>query len=788
MNTTPDFVHLHVHTHYSLLESSIKIEELLQITHDFGMSSLAITDYANMFGAIEFFEEANKLGIKPILGCECYVVPQSLSDKTAFDKSRISHLILLAENQKGYRNLCKLISIAHLKGFNHKPCIDLGILNEYNKGLIGLSGCSQGEIPRLIQNKKTQQAKEAAYKYLKIFGENNFFLELQNSGIDIQNKVNESLIAMGQRLSIPIVATNNCHYLKKEDVKAHDVLLCIQTDKTIYDSDRVKSKTDQFYLKSKEEMHASFEEYPDALNNSINIAKRCNVEFDFKTYHIPKFSKDPESSDNEIFEEDVKNGFARVFKKVKTKSLCADKSTYFDRLEHEISIIKGMGFSSYFLIVADFIHYAKENNIPVGPGRGSVAGSLVAYSLGITDFDPLEHGLFFERFLNPIRKTMPDIDVDFCMNGREKIIKYVTNKYGGDDFVAQIITFGILRSRAVIRDVGRALNVSLSEIDALAKIVPDVLKISFGDTLEHEQRLRALAEKKPEVTEFINICRILKGLPRHVSTHAAGIVIADTPLVEYLPLYKGKTSEIVTQFGFPAVEKIGLIKFDFLGLRTLTVITDTLALIASKGDTPPDLSNLDLSDSATYRLLSSGDTTGVFQFESIGTKDLLVRLKPETFNEMIVLYTLDRPGPLDKGMVDDFVEGKHGKRKIEYLVPQLEPILKETYGVIVYQEQIMKIANVLANYSMAEADDLRRAFAMRKPEIVAKHEKRFMHGAAENDIPSDRAEKVLVLMEEFAGYAFNKAHSVAYTLIAFQTAYLKVHFKKEFMASLKMRK
>jgi len=784
MNTTPDFVHLHVHTHYNLLESTIKTQELLQITHDFGMSSVAVTNYANMFGAVEFFEKANKLGIKPILGCECYVVPRSLSDKTVFDKRGVSHLILLAENQEGYRNLCKLISIAHLKGFNLKPCIDLDILNEYSKGLIGLSGCSQGEIPRLIQNERTQQAEEAAYKYLKIFGGNNFFLELQNSGIDIQNKVNKSLIAMGQRLSIPIVATNNCHYIKKEDVKAYEVLLCIQTGKTICDSDRLKSITDQFYFKSKEEMYASFEEYPDALNNSINIVKRCNVEFDFKTYHIPKFSKDSEFLDNEIFEEDVRNGFARAFEKAKTKSPYTDKNTYFDRLEHEISIIKGMGFSSYFLIVADFIRYAKENNIPVGPGRGSVAGSLVAHSLGITDIDPLEHGLFFERFLNPVRKSMPDIDVDFCMNGREEVIKYVTNKYGGDDYVAQITTFGKLKSRAVIRDVGRALNIPLSEVDAIAKIVPDVLNIGFGDALEQEQRLRALAEKKPEVIELINICRVLEGLPRHASTHAAGVVIADKPLVEYLPLYKSQKGKIVTQFGFPAVEKMGLVKFDFLGLRNLTVIANTLALIARQGDTPPDLSNLDLSDSATYRLLASGDTTGVFQFESIGIKDLLVRLKPETFDEIIALGTLYRPGPLESGMVDDFVERKHGKRKIEYLVSQLEPILKETYGVIVYQEQIMKIATALANYSMAEADDLRRAFGMKKSEIMAKHKKRFIHGAAENDIPSDRAEKILALMEKFGGYVFNKAHSVAYTLTAFQTAYLKAHFGKEFMASL----
>jgi DNA polymerase-3 subunit alpha len=455
----------------------------------------------------------------------------------------------------------------------------------------------------------------------------------------------------------------------------------------------------------------------------------------------------------------VRDGFKSIFKRIKTKNPDVDKKLYVERIEKEIAVINSMGFPGYFLIVADFIRYAKENNIPVGPGRGSAAGSLVAYSLGITDLDPIEHGLIFERFLNPARKSMPDIDVDFCINGREEVFKYVVEKYGGGDFVAQIITFGKLKTRAVIRDVGRALDIPLFEVDAIAKMVPDVLNISLDAALEQEPRLKDLAKNKPEVADLIKICRILEGLPRHASTHAAGVVIADKPLVEYLPLYKGKKGEVVTQFDMKCVEKIGLVKFDFLGLRNLTVIANTLKLIVAQGGTPPDLINLDLKDPATYRLLESGETTGVFQLESSGMKDLLVKLKPESFDDIIALVALYRPGPLDSGMVDDFVDRKHGKKKVEYLVPQLEPILKETYGVVVYQEQVMKIAGDLANYSMAEADDLRKAMGKKIPEILAKHRERFMQGAADNAIPPDKAGKIFYLMEKFGGYGFNKSHS-----------------------------
>jgi len=747
------------------------------------MDAVAITDHGTMFGVMEFFEKANTAGIKPIIGCECYVAPRRLTDKTSFDAKDLSHLILLAENHDGYRNLCKLASMAQFEGFYYRPRIDKEVLKQHSKGLIGLSACLRGEIPRRIQEGRPNKADEAARSYLDILGENNFFLEVQNNGIDVQENVNQALLDMSERLSIPLVATNDCHYLNREDVRAHDVLLCIQTGKTVHETNRLKFGTDQLYFKSKSEMYADFKNYPGAIDNTVDIAKRCNLEFDFNTYHFPKFETPKDQKIDELFEQEVRDGFNRRFQRLKAKYPHLDEALYVKRLENELSVINSMGFQGYFLIVADFIRYAKKRNIPVGPGRGSAAGSLVAYSLGITDLDPIEHGLIFERFLNPARKSMPDIDVDFCINGREEVLKYVTNRYGGD-YVAQIITFGKLKTRAVIRDVGRALGIPLSEVDAIAKMVPDVLNISLDDALTQEPRLAQLVKNKPEVADLINICRVLEGLPRHASTHAAGVVISDKPLMDYLPLYKGKKGEIVTQFDMKYVEKIGLVKFDFLGLRNLTVIANTLSLIARQGKSPPDVENLDFNDIDTYRLLASGDTTGVFQLESSGMKDLLVRLKPESFDDVTALVALYRPGPLDSGMVDDFVKIKHGIKTVEYIVPELEPILKETYGVIVYQEQVMKIAGELANYSMSEADELRKAMGKKIPAIMARHRLRFMHGATETGIPSDKSKLIFDQIETFGGYGFNKSHSAAYALIAYQTAFLKAHFPVEIMASL----
>lgn len=792
--TVINFVHLHVHTQYSLLDGAIRIDPLLSRVSEFGMDSVAITDHGTMFGTLEFYEHAKKAGIKPIIGCECYLAPRKLSDKTTVDSSKgLSHIVLLAENQLGYRNLCKLATIAQLEGFYYKPRIDKEVLKKYHEGIIALSACLHGEIPKLILQNKIDEADKAACFYRDIFGEKNFFLEVQDNGLKIQEKVNEALLDISKRLSMPIVASNDCHYLDAKDFKAHDVLLCIQTGKTVNDESRFKFGTDQLYFKSKERMYDSFADYPNALSNTVDIAKRCNVEFEFlskpNTYHFPKFNNSSELSVDEILEQKVKQGFEQRLALIKEKKSDIDEKIYGDRLEYELSVIKNMGFSGYFLIVADFIHYAKNHNIPVGPGRGSAAGSLVAYSLDITDLDPIEHGLIFERFLNPARKSMPDIDVDFCINGREEVFKYVVEKYGGanqstDPIVAQIITFGKLKTRAVIRDVGRALDIPLREVDAIAKMVPDVLNINLSAALAQEPKLKKQATENPAISNLIKICRVLEGLPRHASTHAAGVVIGDKPLVEYMPLYKGKKGEVITQFDMKYVEKSGLVKFDFLGLRNLTIIASAISLIANQGKTPPDLLKLNLDDSKTYRLLASGDTNGVFQLESSGMKDLLVKLKPECFDDIIALVALYRPGPLDSGMVDDFVERKHGRKSMEYIIPELEPILKETYGVIVYQEQVMKIAGTLANYSMSEADDLRKAMGKKIAEILAQHRKRFMQGTSENHIRKDKAKKIFDLIEKFGGYGFNKSHSAAYALIAYQTAYLKTHFPTEFMASL----
>ncbi len=780
----PDFVHLHVHTQYSLLDGAIRVDELFKRSTELGMDTVAITDHGTMFGCIEFYQKALNANIKPVIGCECYVAPRTLRDKTPLDHKGISHLILLAETNQGYQNLCKLVSTARLEGFYHKPRIDKELLRQNSRGLIGFSACLQGEIPKLIAAGNMEQADAAAREYCQMLGEGNFYLEVQNNGIDKQELVNEALYDMSQRLSIPLVASNDCHYLDREDVKAHDVLLCIQTGKTVKMSNRLKFGTNQLYYKSKPEMAAYFKEHPDALANTVQIANRCQVDFDFKTYHFPKFETPQDIDEAELFEQKARHGFQSIIKRLTEKDPDIDVSVYEQRLDHEIHLIKDMGFPGYFLIVADFIQYAKSHGIPVGPGRGSAAGSLVAYALGITGLDPIQYGLIFERFLNPARKSMPDIDVDFCINGREQVFKYVVDKYGGGERVAQIITFGKLKTRAVIRDVGRALDIPLQEVDRIAKMVPDVLNISLEDALQQEPKIRELAKQNPDVAELIQVSRVLEGLPRHASTHAAGVVISDKPLVEYLPLFQGKKDEVVTQFDMKIVEKIGLVKFDFLGLRNLTVIANALDMIVRQGKTPPDIDNLNMEDPATYALLCSGDTTGVFQLESSGMKDLLIRLRPETFDDVIALVALYRPGPLDSGMVTDFVQRKHGRKEVQYLVPELESILKETYGVIVYQEQVMKIAGVLANYSMSEADDLRKAMGKKIPEIMAKHQKRFVDGAVENNIPADKAGEIFGLISKFGGYGFNKSHSAAYALIAYQTAFLKAHFPVEFMAAL----
>lgn len=783
-NQIAPFVHLHVHTEYSLLDGAIRIDGLLKRAKADGMSAVAITDHGTMFGVIDFYEKAIKAGIKPIIGCECYVAPRTLNDRTPMDQKQASHLVLLAENQTGYQNLCRLATIASLEGFYHKPRIDKQVLAAHCQGLIGLSACLKGEIPTLLRNGKRDEADAAARFYLDLFGENGFFLEVQHNGIPEQDIVNRGLLDMSRRLSIPMVATNDCHYLDKSHARAHDVLLCIQTGRTINDADRFKFRTDELYFKSRQEMIDTFGNYPGAIENTVAIADRCHVEFQLENiFHFPRFNLAADQSEAELFEEKVRQGFAKKMELIMERNPKADPSVYQARVDYEISVVNDMGFPGYFLIVADFIEYSKKNGIPVGPGRGSAAGSLVAYSLGITDLDPIEHGLIFERFLNPSRRSMPDIDVDFCINGREKVYHYVVDRYGGSDYVAQIITFGKMKARAVIRDVGRALDIPLSEVDAIAKLVPETLNISLDEALEKEPKLRETVSARPDLSELMDISKTLEGLNRHASTHAAGVVIGDNPLVEYLPLYRGKRGEVMTQLDMKRVEKIGLVKFDFLGLRNLTIIADALSIIKAQGKTPPDIERLDLSDAATYQLLSEGNTAAVFQLESSGMRDLVIRLRPDKFDQIIALVALYRPGPMGSGMVDDYVECKHG-RKVSYLVPQLEPILNQTYGVILYQEQVMQIAVDLANFTMAEADGLRKAMGKKIPADMAKQFDHFVEGAVQNGIPKDKAVELFTLIEKFAGYGFNKSHSAAYALIAFQTAYLKAHFPVEYMAAV----
>ncbi|MBI9076506.1 MAG: DNA polymerase III subunit alpha [Desulfatibacillum sp.] len=778
-----DFVHLHVHTQYSLLDGAIRLDALIKQVAEFGMNACAITDHGAMYGALEFYEKAKSKDIKPIIGCECYVARKTMADKTPMDKDN-RHLVLLAENMEGYTNLCRLVTDAQRKGFYYKPRIDKEILQKYSKGLICLSACLHGEIPMYISDGQMQLAEEAALFYKDLFGPDRFYLEIQNNGLQEQEAMNHKLAELAEKLDIPLVGTNDCHYLKAKDAKAHEVLLCIQTNKTIHDANRFKFRTDQLYLKSPDEMIEFFKGFPGAVENTRKIADMCHVEFDLSTYHFPRFPIKDGKSEAEVLNEMTWEGFHKRMAVIKAINPGVDENEYLERLKYELGVILDMGFPGYFLIVADFIQWSKKNDIPVGPGRGSAAGSLVAYSLEITDLDPLEHKLIFERFLNPGRKSMPDIDVDFCILGRERVFNYVVEKYGGGDYVSQITTFGSMNARGVVRDVGRAMAIPLSEVDVIAKLIPEAPKMTLKKALEQEPKLLEIMKDRPEIVELMEVAKVLEGLSRHASTHAAGVVIADKPLVEYLPLYEGKKGEVVTQFDMKRVEKIGLVKFDFLGLRNLTVIDNAIKLIKGQGRTPPDLAHLDMMDKPTYDLLSRGDTTGVFQLESSGMKDLLARLKPECFEDVVAVVALYRPGPLNSGMVDDFVKRKHGQIPVTYAIPQLEPILKDTYGVIVYQEQVMQIASVLANYSMSEADDLRKAMGKKIAEKMAQQRIRFMEGCKENNLDLKKAEALFDLMEKFGEYGFNKSHSAAYALISFQTGYLKTHFQVEFMASL----
>jgi DNA polymerase-3 subunit alpha len=777
MHPHSDYVPLHLHTEYSLLDGAVRIKELVEQAVAFRMPAVAITDHGNLFGVVEFYRYAIKAGLKPIIGCEAYVAPGSRFErKNTTDVEEASfHLILLAKNNKGYRNLISLVTRAYTEGFYYKPRIDMDLLEQYSGGLIGLTSCLKGEVPYYLQRGIVDKAREKALQYKHILGPENFYIEVQANGLPEQEGLNRMLVELARDLHIGIVATNDCHYMKREDARAHDILLCIQTGRIVKDKNRLCFNSDGFYFKSPEEMKDAFKDIPEAILNTRAIAERCNVEFKLGENLLPIYEIEDGQTPDALLEKLAVEG---MFYKLGPEP----KSIYRERLREELDIIKKMGYSSYFLIVWDFISYAKNKGIPVGPGRGSAAGSLVSYCLGITDINPVRYNLLFERFLNPERISMPDIDVDFCKDKRSEIIGYVTEKYG-KDHVAQIITFGTMAAKAAIRDVGRALDLPYNEVDRIAKLIPDTLNITIEDALKVEPQLKTLYDSNSKIKELIDIAMRLEGLSRHASTHAAGVVISPVPLTDYTPLYKNPSDgSITTQFDMKAIEKIGLLKFDFLGLKTLTVIDKTLKYIKNNGK-EISLRDIPFTDVKTYELLSLGHTTGIFQLESRGMRELLRKIAPDRFEDLIAVVALYRPGPLGSGMIEDFIKRKKGQIPVKYELPQLKEILDETYGVILYQEQVMMIANKIANFTLGQADMLRKAMGKKMPEEMEKQKEAFIRGAVANGISEKKAARLFDLMAPFAEYGFNKSHSAAYAYLAYQTAYLKAHYPVEFMAA-----
>ncbi|HEY2819747.1 MAG TPA: DNA polymerase III subunit alpha [Candidatus Acidoferrum sp.] len=801
----PQFVHLHVHTDYSLLDGACETTELLDEASRQKMPAVAITDHGNMFAAAKFFNEASKRDVKPIIGCEVYVARGSRHDRgektnggapvsNGGDRNEeepgargSNHLVLLCESLEGYHNLIKLVSAGFLEGFYYKPRIDYELLSKHSKGLIALGACLKGPVTEPVMQQKMDLARENAYRLRDIFGKNNFFLEIQDQGLDIDKSVNRDLVRLSKETGIPLIATNDCHYLHHEDAHAQEVLLCIQTGKTMGDANRMKFQTDQFYFKTAEEMARVFREVPEALSRTMDIASRCNVKIDRIPNPFPEFQVPDGETPGTYFERVVREGFAArvpALERLRTAGQLANPlSEYERRLTSEIKMIQQMRYEGYFLIVWDFIHYARTQDVPVGPGRGSAAGSLVSYALRITDVDPLQYNLLFERFLNPERVSMPDIDIDFCMRRRGELIEYVTRKYGREN-VAQIITFGTMAAKAAVKDVGRAMDIPYGEVDRLAKLIPPTLGIELADALKEAPQLQAAVNGDQRLKDLMAVALRLEGLSRHASTHAAGVVISPKPLTDLVPVYKTNRDEITTQYDMNALERIGLLKMDFLGLTTLTVLHDTVQMIVRNRGVKVDLDSLSLDDTDTYKLFTRGDTTAIFQFESHGMRDILRRYQPTRIEDLTALNALYRPGPIQGGMIDDFINRKHGKKKVAFDLPQLKDILEETYGVILYQEQVMQIANRLASFSLGEADILRRAMGKKKKEEMAAQRAKFMAGCAGNKIAEKKADGIFNLMEEFAGYGFNKSHSCAYALLAYQTAYLKTHYPVEFMAAL----
>ena len=779
------FVHLHCHTDYSLLDGACHIPRLMKIAERQEWPAVAITDHGNLFGAVSFYTAARKIGINPIIGCEVYTVA---GDHTRRDADqRYHHLVLLCKNERGYRNLINLVSTAYLEGFYYKPRISKDMLAQHSEGLICLSACLRGDLQEALLNHGYEEGRRMAYEYLDIFGKGNFFLEIQDHGLDLDKQLIPLQLRLAQETGIPLVATNDAHYLTKDDAGAHDALLCVQTGKTLNDAKRLRFETQEFYLKTRGEMAKLFDGDHGPLNRTWEIAQMCDLKLEPVTDPFPKFEVPKDHSIHTYFEFAARQGFEarrpRLEAMAEKGLLRRSLPEYADRLDQEIRVIQQMKYSGYFLIVWDFIRYAKSKGIPVGPGRGSAAGSLVAYAMSITDIDPLQYGLLFERFLNVERRSMPDVDIDFCMNRRGEVIQYVTEKYGREQ-VSQIITFNTMATKAAIKDVGRVMDLGFGQVDRLTKLVPAQLKITLDEAIDKEPRLREAIRDDPKVGQLMQTAKRLEGIARNPSVHAAGVVIAPQPLKNLVPIYKTGKDEIVTQYDMKSLDRMGLLKMDFLGLTTLTIIDDTFKWIEKRRGVTLTQETIPLDDAKTYELLSQGLTSGIFQFESKGMRDICRRYKPERLEDLCALNALYRPGPIQGGMIPDFIDRKHGRKKVTYLLPAIEPLLRETYGVIVYQEQVMQIANVVAGYSLGEADLLRRAMGKKKPEEMAKQRDRFLSGARERGFPERQARELFDLMEQFAGYGFNKSHSAAYGFVAYVTAYLKTHYTVEFMASL----
>ncbi len=779
------FVHLHCHTDYSLLDGACHIPRLMKVAARREWPAVAITDHGNLFGAVNFYSAAKKAGIKPIIGCEIYTVA---GDHRQHDASmRYHHLLLLCKNETGYRNLIDLVSTAYTEGFYYKPRISKDLLARYAEGLVCLSACLRGDLQETLLEQGYEQGRKLAYEYQDIFGKENFFLEIQDHGLELDKKLIPLQLRLARETGIPLVATNDAHYLTREDAGAHEALLCVQTGKTLSDENRMRFETQEFYLKSREEMAALFDGDQGPLDRTWEIAQMCDLTLKPIADPFPKFDVPAEHTIDTYFEYVARQGFE--MRRARLEALHAKGllrrplQEYAERLDYEIKVIQQMQYSGYFLIVWDFIRVARQRKIPVGPGRGSAAGSLVAYAMSITDIDPLQYGLLFERFLNIERKSMPDVDIDFCMNRRGEVIQYVTEKYGREQ-VSQIITFNTMATKAAIKDVGRVMDLSFGQVDRLTKLVPNVLKITLDKAIEQEPKLRSAMAEDERVNKVIQTAKRLEGVARNPSVHAAGVVIAPQPLKSLIPIYKTNRDEIVTQYDMNSLEAMGLLKMDFLGLTTLTIIEDAFGWIEKRTGKRPTQDSIPLDDAETYKLFSEGLTSGVFQFESKGMRDICRRYKPERLEDLCALNALYRPGPIQGGMIPDFIDRKHGRKPVSYLLPEIEPLLKETYGVIVYQEQVMQIANVVAGYSLGEADLLRRAMGKKKAEVMAEHRAKFLGGASERGFPEAVSSKLFDLMEQFAGYGFNKSHSAAYGFLAYITAYLKTHHTVEFMAAL----